>query len=190
MTWIWDRDRQTWVEILEKPVEEEHSVSSETPQGSIVQSVESDTATSVVVRPDKSKPARVLRRTLTSMNNTVRILNSKIQLRRFYGYRDIDEDIEEKKIIITTPLMDEEIGESTKLVLRDAEIQANKIISWIEERGRLWADAIIAQAEQKAKEQADSILTDAERKAEELAAGIINKAVLKARGGSKYYIQS
>ena len=145
-TWIWDRSRQAWVEIIEKPPEEEpppaHDYTYEEPVA------ESSSFNASVLIPSEGKEA-------------------------------VYEPVAEKP---TLPSIDvgAEVEESKKLILREAESQAQKIIAWAEERAKLWADKIIIQAQEKAEERVEIIIARAEEKAALQAESIIAKAESRA----------
>ncbi|MFC1848219.1 hypothetical protein ACFLXV_02765, partial [Chloroflexota bacterium] len=80
------------------------------------------------------------------------------------------------------------IEESHKLVIKDAEVQAERIIAVAEDRARALADRIVIQAEQRAEERVESIITRAEETALEKAINIIVSAEERAEALAEHII--
>jgi len=182
-TWVWDRKRQTWLEIIAKPTKiaslgdiggtkKNHMV--ELPQLSAL------TAPAHRIKylksiwrlfPDRRHVTRVID-ALTFKGKVFKTLPSEADAHKASGM----------ELVPAVAYIDSkgEADELNKVLIQDAEIQAKEIIALAEDRARAWADRIVAQAEQRAAERIEGIIVKAEESALAKAINIIIMAEERA----------
>ncbi|UCC59754.1 MAG: hypothetical protein JSV02_08400 [Dehalococcoidia bacterium] len=158
--WRWNRKKKAWVEISMKSAED----------GS----------------PDDADDA--------DMKNGDEYISSSSLAEPAYSIKNLMSSWKRSPIrgaalrVIGALSSSERIGESSKLLIRDAEVQAERIIALAEVRARELADRIVVQAEQRAEERVESIITRAEETALEKAINIIVSAEERAEALAEHII--
>lgn len=159
-TWRWNRKKKAWVEIAVKPAQAE----------SIDDTAEADVNDGDGYHSSSSLAAPAYR---------VKQLKSAWRRSPIRGTAS--------RVIDALSAKDR-IDKSSKLLVKDAEVQAERIIAVAEDRARALADRIVTQAEQSAEERVESIITRAEETALEKAINIIVSAEERAEALAEHII--
>jgi vacuolar-type H+-ATPase subunit H len=159
-TWIWDRNKQTWVEIMAEPAEVE-------PTDDTVES------------PHRGPAIRVMD-AITSKARLLKTLASQANGRKASGMEIVT--------TVAEAYSKGKRDKSNQILIQDAETQAEKIIALAEARAKARAENIIAQAEQRAEERVESIIVKAEETALAKAINIIIAAEERAEALAEHII--
>jgi vacuolar-type H+-ATPase subunit H len=189
-TWIWDRSRQAWVEIIETHTTDEPPEADDIIDAQPIEPPSLDTTDSSA--HDFERPVRP-RKIISPTASPTNVIDRLTPGEKSYSRYEHTADTGRLQDVVKTDAsasVGAELEESRQLILREAETQAEKIIAWAEERARAWADRIITQAQEKAEESVEGIIARAEEKAAIHAENVIARAGESRGAGGKYYCQS
>lgn len=195
-TWVWDRSRQTWSEIIEKPATDDlpggNSASVAPDQ------IEAAATITVPVPDDALRPASPVR--LRAIRSTLGRMLDVLTLRVRFSHPGFSRssttelmkrgepgrltrerwDAEELAAIIV-----DRAAKEARKTLVEAEARAESIIARAEERTKAQADIIITKAVDAAQTAAMTVISDAGEKTKARTEIIVSQAIERAEAESR-----